>query len=212
MTTSEQINELVTALAEARPEFKAFTKDQTAKVTSSKGSYTYQYGDKASLFDAVMPALNKRGVFLTQAPSLREDGKPVLVTMLTHKSGQWMRSEMPMHLYDRPQETGSELTYLSRYAAQLMLGVAGEADDDGASAQQGTQRQPLAAATTSTAQASRVPGTSTPTARPSAAPRALPNAKPTPKQAFVDALEKATTDPFADVPHPADITADQIPF
>jgi hypothetical protein len=212
MTTSEQINELVTALAEARPEFKAFTKDQTAKVTSSKGSYTYQYGDKASLFDAVMPALNKRGVFLTQAPSLREDGKPVLVTMLTHKSGQWMRSEMPMHLYDRPQETGSELTYLSRYAAQLMLGVAGEADDDGASAQQGTQRQPEPQRQNTIPSPLAKPSAAPP-ARPSAAPRAVPNAKPaTAKQAFVDALEKATTDPFADVPHPADISADQIPF
>jgi hypothetical protein len=69
-----------------------------------------------------------------QIPSMTEDGAQILISMLTHSSGEWFRSVF--HL--RPQGTkmtndmqalGSGITYLRRYALCSMLGIAQEDDD-----------------------------------------------------------------------------------
>jgi hypothetical protein len=138
MTTSTEINHLVTALAAARKTFKPFTKDKTASVQSKKGegsSYSYKYGDLADLFDATTEALSDNGLTLSQAPSMKDSGDLVLVTLLAHTSGQFFRAEFPLHAHNTPQEIGSEITYLKRYMAGSMLGIQAETDDDGAAAQ-----------------------------------------------------------------------------
>lgn len=134
MTHSDQLHEIATALAKARTEFAAFVKDQTAKVQTQKGGYSYRYGDLAALFEATTPALSKHGLAISQWPAL-ENSTFVLVTFLLHSSGQWMRGAYPLATYERPQEQGSAITYAKRYAAASVLGVAAEADDDGAAAQ-----------------------------------------------------------------------------
>jgi len=75
----------------------------------------------------------------------------VLVTMLTHSSGQWFRSSYPVRpVQATPQGLGSALTYSRRYSLMAMVGIAPE-DDDGeaamgrqqpANTQQPAQRQP----------------------------------------------------------------------
>lgn len=138
MITTPEIDKLVGALAKARKQFTAFTKDKTASITSKKGdgsSYAYKYGDLADLFDATTDALSDNGLALIQAPHCYEAGGLVLVTMLAHESGQFFRSEFPLHAHNAPQELGSEITYLKRYAAGSMLGIQAETDDDGAAAQ-----------------------------------------------------------------------------
>lgn len=145
MTHSEQVNELATALAEARKAFGTFGKGHTAKVNSVKGSYEYKYGDLADLFDATTPALSAVGLTITQWPDVTEDGRFVLVTWLLHKSGQWMRGNYPLSLYERPQEQGSALTYAKRYAAGAVLGISAEIDDDGAAAQASQPLPPVKA-------------------------------------------------------------------
>jgi hypothetical protein len=133
MRTSEQIDQLIPAMVKARQGFGVFAKDNTAKVESQKGGYSYKYGDLASLFEATVPALLANGLLLTQATEVDEQGF-CLITRVAHVSGQWMESRFPLRVYDRTQETGSLLTYVRRYAAQALLGVAAEEDDDGAAA------------------------------------------------------------------------------
>lgn len=136
MTHSLAIDELVTALVNARQAFGVFGKAHTAKVASQKGSYEYKYGDLADLFAATTPALSQHGLTISQWPVM-DDGHFQLVTLLLHKSGQWMRGHYPLALYERPQEQGSALTYAKRYCAASVLGIAAEVDDDGAAAQKG---------------------------------------------------------------------------
>jgi hypothetical protein len=138
MTTSDQINELAAALARARKEFTPFAKSHTAKVASQKGGYEYEYGDLADLFDATTPALSNHGLTLSQWPDINGDGKFLLVTMLMHESGQWMKGHYPLGMYERPQEQGSAISYAKRYAAGGALGIAPEKDDDGKTAQDAT--------------------------------------------------------------------------
>lgn len=133
MRTSESLDQLIPALINARGKFDAFTKDNTAKVESTKGGYSYKYGDLGALFDASFPALLAHGLMLSQTPDVDEQGF-CLVTRLSHSSGQWMEGRFPLRVYDRAQEMGSLITYARRYAAQSMLGIAAEADDDGATA------------------------------------------------------------------------------
>ncbi|MBA3578910.1 MAG: ERF family protein [Gemmatimonadaceae bacterium] len=139
MTHSPMIDELVTALVDARKAFGVFGKAHTAKVASQKGSYEYKYGDLADLFAATTPALSQHGLTISQWPVM-DDGRFQLVTLLLHKSGQWMRGEYPLAMYERPQDQGSALTYAKRYCAASVLGIAAEVDDDGAAAQQGTPK------------------------------------------------------------------------
>lgn len=130
MTTSESLDKLLPALVAARAKFAPFVKAETAKA----GTYSYRYGDLAALFDATMPSLLANGLMLTQATDITADGHFVLVSRLMHQSGQWLESRFPLRTYDRTQETGSLITYARRYSAQALLGVAAEADDDGAAA------------------------------------------------------------------------------
>lgn len=139
MTTSAEIHEIAAALAKARGAFKTFSKDKTATVSSKKGegsSYSYKYGDLAALFDATTEALTANGLAIVQSPSVSADGEPVLVTYLTHASGQYFRAEFPLHAHQTPQEVGSEVTYIRRYMAGSMVGIQAEVDDDGAAAQE----------------------------------------------------------------------------
>jgi len=135
MVHSDQINELAAALAEARKGFGTFGKGHTAKVSSAKGNYEYKYGNLPDMFDATTEALSANGLSVSQWPDLTNDGRFVLVTLLLHKSGQWMRGVYPLNTYERPQDQGSALTYAKKYAAGAALGIAADEDDDGAAAQ-----------------------------------------------------------------------------
>ena len=128
MRTSDALDKLLPALVAARRAFSVVAKDQTAKA----GTYSYNYADLPTLFDATFPALLDNGLLLTQAPDVDEQGF-CLVTRVSHVSGQFMESRFPLKVYDRTQETGSLITYARRYAAMALLGVAAE-DDDGAAA------------------------------------------------------------------------------
>lgn len=94
-----------------------------------------KYADLATVCDAVIPALNKHGIAVIQAPGM--NGPRVTVeTILAHKNGAMMRTilELTPTKAD-PQGVGSAITYARRYALQSVAGVAPE-DDDGNAASQ----------------------------------------------------------------------------
>lgn len=124
MTTSDQINELATALAKA----------QGVMDCASKGSvnphFKSRYADLASVWVACRGPLAANGLAVLQGVAT-EGNHVTVTTRLVHSSGQWAESVASADARDAgPQSIGSVVTYLRRYALSAMVGVAPD-DDDG---------------------------------------------------------------------------------
>ena len=122
MKTSEQINELATALAATQAEMK------NAKLNKVNPHFKSRYADLAEIRDTVTPALTKHGIAIVQGTDTTDSGI-VVVTKLVHKSGQWIESRFPI-AYDKPQTMGSAYTYARRYSISAMCSISAEEDDD----------------------------------------------------------------------------------
>ncbi len=134
MTQSEQINELVAALAKAQLEFQPVHKE------SDNPYYLSQYADLATVIKATQTALAKNGLVVTQWPmndsQLQEAG---VISELAHSSGQWKRMELILPATGKAKDggpkydahtIGAAITYARRYTYQAIVGVAAEVDDD----------------------------------------------------------------------------------
>lgn len=119
-------NGLVAALAKAQAEMK------NPALNKVNPHFKNKYADLPAVRDAVVPALAKHGIAVTQAPDLI-DGKFVLRTTL------WMGDEKIESLYplehDKPQAIGSQLTYAKRQTLSALCCVCGDEDDDAEVAQ-----------------------------------------------------------------------------
>lgn len=123
MHTSEHTNELAAALAKAQGEMKPAPKDSTNPHFKSK------FADLATCMTTALPVLSKHGLALLQMTRVHEHGM-LLVTRLTHASGQWAESTWPLPPNGKPQEIGSALTYGRRYTLAI-FGLVTDEDDDG---------------------------------------------------------------------------------
>ena len=151
MTTSENINELATALAKAQGAIGGAAK------SSANPFYKSRYADLASVWDACRGPLSDNSIGVVQSPNTEYLGEPVpyewtsktgetrygvrvvcivsVVTRMMHSSGQWLEDRVSTMLpTGDPQSVGSAITYLRRYALQSVAGVAPE-DDDAEAAQ-----------------------------------------------------------------------------
>ncbi len=127
MTTSEQINEIASALAKAQGQMDGAAKGSANPFFKSK------YADLASVWEACRTPLATNGIAVIQSPTVAEL-RVSLDTLLVHTSGQWIRNAISCAIKeDTPQVIGSATTYLRRYALQSLVGVAAE-DDDGEAA------------------------------------------------------------------------------
>ena len=118
---SAQLGELFEALAAAQAEMGHAHKN------AKNPHYKSTYADLAEVIDSTRPVLSKHGLALTQFPV----GESGLLTLLGHKSGEWIRGRMQMTPKDAsPQAAGSCLTYARRYSSAAVAGI-GQEDDDG---------------------------------------------------------------------------------
>jgi hypothetical protein len=141
MKTSDQINDLVTALALAQAEFQTIGRTKKAEVKSDKGGFAYKYADLAAAIEATRPALTKNGLAVMQ-PTRQDGGSVVVTTLLAHKSGQWVSEEMAWPAGNDTRARGSAVTYARRHGYLSIVGAAAQDDDDAAAADQGRpQRQ-----------------------------------------------------------------------
>jgi hypothetical protein len=132
---SEAINEISAALAKAQGQIEGASKGKVNPAFKSK------YADLASIWDACREPLSANGLAVLQIPNETADGM-MLVTMITHSSGQWFRSSYPVRpVQATPQGLGSALTYSRRYSLMAMVGIAPE-DDDGEAAMGRGHQQP----------------------------------------------------------------------
>lgn len=120
--TSESIEEIATALSLAQKEMGAALKDANA--------HHGKYADLASVVAAIKEPLSNMGLSYTQFPIVNDDSAGVM-TVLMHRSGQWMRSYYTLPLVRRDvHSVGSAITYARRYALQSVAGIPAD-DDDG---------------------------------------------------------------------------------
>ncbi len=137
MAKSEELIELAVALSLAQG------KMETAKKESRNPFYTSVYADLASVWEACRGPLSDNGLSVIQTVKNGEGNKITITTMLLHKSGQWVDSELSLEPRPRKdkdtgelikndiQSIGSAITYGRRYCLAAMVGVCPDDDDDG---------------------------------------------------------------------------------
>lgn len=131
MRSSATTNDIAAALAKAQGAF------HTAAKSNVNPHFRTRYASLADVMEAVRKPLSDNGLAIVQAPDMRR-GAFVLVTRLTHASGQWFESLYPLPSNGGPQQLGSAITYARRYALAAMLSVVADEDDDGEVAKDAT--------------------------------------------------------------------------
>ena len=127
---------LALALSKAQAEMRNPIKDK------ENPHYKSRYADLGSVRDAVMPALAKYGLAVTQTVD-RVGDADVLVTTLLHERGGSVQSRYPIRpVKGDPQGFGSAVTYARRYSLSALVCVAADDDDDGEAGSAPQRSQP----------------------------------------------------------------------
>jgi hypothetical protein len=93
--------------------------------------------------DACRVPLSDNGLCVMQYCDTIE-GKLMLVTMLAHASGQFIKSFFPLTPKDMTsQSIGSAMTYAKRYSLSSLLGIVSDDEDDDGEASHGRNVRPI---------------------------------------------------------------------
>jgi hypothetical protein len=130
MKTSEQLTDLITALAKARMELPAIVRNCSA---IARGRREYQYADLSTIAEATSRVLATHGLILVQAVGDGDTGQLCISSTLFHTSGQWLQCALSVPKPASIQEVGAISTYIQRYQQSPLLNIATEDDDDAAS-------------------------------------------------------------------------------
>lgn len=126
---SSDCAKLFGALAKAQAKISGAVKESKNPHLNSK------YANLESVIEALREAFAENGLAQVQHPGPVVDGKLSLVTLITHESGQWMRSYMTADTERNKQgnltlqELGKAITYMRRYALSAAAGLT-QIDDD----------------------------------------------------------------------------------
>jgi hypothetical protein len=126
---STELGALMEALAKSQAIMLGAVED------SNNPFFKSTYADLTSVWYACREPLTKNGLSVVQTINIH-NGENVLVSILGHSSGQWIKSVLPIRP-SKPdiQALGSAITYCRRYALAALVGVC-PADDDGESTMQ----------------------------------------------------------------------------
>lgn len=131
MGQSESIGDLAAAFAAAQAEMKNPAFD------SENPAFKSGFASHAAIRNGVIPPLAKHGIATFQNLTLTDVGV-ACETVFMHKSGQWASfgpMTVPITKRDAWSVAGAA-TYAKRVALQAAVVVVGDADDDGAAAQE----------------------------------------------------------------------------
>lgn len=121
---SEHIHELVVALSQAQGELSP------AEKSGKNPHFKSKYAGLTDIWAACRQVLPKNGLAVIQTME-EVEGRLRLVTTLAHKSGQWIKSSLPIiTTKNDAQGIGSAITYMRRYALSAIVGVVADDDDD----------------------------------------------------------------------------------
>jgi len=123
MKTSEQLNELFTALSKAQENIK----------NAQKEGYNPMFKSNYTTVTSVLEAIKtvyKENISIIQMPEADK-----LITRVGHSSGQWLEIETPLFIGEpkgmsKMQAYGNAVTYARRYALVSLFGI-GQEDNDG---------------------------------------------------------------------------------
>ena len=131
--TSETHEGLAEALQQAQKEFPSLAKTKQVGV----GNFGYSYLPLEQMLALVTPVLLKNGLCISQGFGCSPTGQTLIVTRLFHKSGAYIKSELPIFLPERdmanPKKNqthlwGGAVTYQRRYSIKLILGLETDMD------------------------------------------------------------------------------------
>jgi hypothetical protein len=123
------MQEIYKAMIEFQKELKPVLKGSEAEIRSAgKPGFSYTYAKLEEIIEHVTPILNKHDMGFTQTSRI-EGMDNVLQTIIFHKSGEKILSEMFLPVASDAQKTGAAITYFKRYMLQAALGLATEDDD-----------------------------------------------------------------------------------
>jgi hypothetical protein len=122
---SEDISQLAVALSKAQSEMPSAIKNRT------NPHFRSLYADYDSIWEACRVPLTANGLSISHMP-MRFEKEWVLLTLLFHKSGQWIRNMVPLFLEgQKSQALGSAMTYMKRYGLSAIIAIPTDEDDDG---------------------------------------------------------------------------------
>lgn len=141
LNKSDEINEIVKALAKVQSEIQNPKKDANNPFFKSK------YSTLDNVIDAYKDLCSKNDLIVLENPvsKVDESGK-VLVgieVQIMHASGQFLSFDpyLLSPVKNDPQGIGSGVTYARRYTLSSVFNIASEEDDDGNSASQNNNQQ-----------------------------------------------------------------------
>ncbi len=125
------MSELAKALATSQAAFPVIERSKTVEVkTKTGGKYTFTYAPLDEILNLVRPILTANGLALSQLLAETENGRPALRTVLLHADGERLEDICPLPMAVNgamgPQEFGSLVSYIRRYAVVAILGIATE--------------------------------------------------------------------------------------
>lgn len=141
---SDQINELAAALAEGQAAARAASK------SSKNPYYNSKYADLEEVRSVHKEFFAPLGISVTQLPLVGSEREVRLLTLVAHKSGQWIRSVCSFPVSPpalkgggegriNAQSHGSAISYARRYSLAAALGIAADDDDSNAAAGRPTE-------------------------------------------------------------------------
>lgn len=135
MRTSEKSSTIAAALYAVHRDLQNPRKDSRADVRSKGGaSFSYEYLSLPALIDHAKKALKEAQVAVIQ-DVVGEPGWVGVTTRFQHLTGEWLEvGPVTMVTMGDPQQLGSIITYLRRYALAAALNLAADEDDDASSA------------------------------------------------------------------------------
>lgn len=128
---SAEIKDLAAALVKAQDKI-GHAKKSAENPAYKKDGKASLYADLPAVIDIAKPHLISNGLSVVQMTDIDANGDAMLVTQITHTSGQWMRGYYPLKPSrpNDPQALGGAVTYARRYAYCGMTGVVAEGEDD----------------------------------------------------------------------------------
>lgn len=133
-TTSESTTKIVEALLKFNDAMGTIAKD------ANNPFFKSAYADLPSILKAIKEPMAKNGLTINHFPV----GDNRLVTRLSHKSGEFYQGVFFMKsVKDTPQDRGSVITYMMRYAVGAYLGLSIDKDDDGNKGTGNTVKPPV---------------------------------------------------------------------
>lgn len=140
---SESIANLATALCNAQGEFPVIPKTKVVDFTHNGKRTYYKYADLSDIIEKIKPVLTKWKLAHSQDLDIIDEGTNVVLrTTIMHASGEWKTGYYPIHLGNKPQDSGAAITYGRRYTLCGALGIQSEEDHDGETAPQNNDHNP----------------------------------------------------------------------